>query len=406
MRISSLALSVGSTLLGFGLGAVAISLIKENKALSAHGMTPSAQVGNGDVAGATVSVVRPRRENFQDETGLVALVSPRTVASAHFLVPGRVESCRVQPGDTVAAGEVLCRLDLGVVNLEKERARAGVNSAERALDGDFLERQKALYESGVIGQGDFERVRIESEKGMALRDDARTALALAEKKADLHTLRAPFAGKVMEVRTRKGMPVSPEVPAVVLSSAGAFVLKAEVPARHWARVRKGTELRVTSVASESVAEPGLLFRVSEKSPSVNVEKQGFEVEFIAVSPLKNVELAPGMLVSGILALAAFDAVPVLPFEALTRWESVRGEGEVFVRDPRSGRVRSVSLRTSPPVKGLVRVLSGLDEFAEVVSPVPASLREGDMTLLASPVPSAPPVPASPPTMPGDTGVKP
>jgi RND family efflux transporter MFP subunit len=301
----------------------------------------------------------------------------------HFLLPGKVDACGVKVGDAVEAGQVLCSLDASVVRLEKERAQAALANAERALDSTFLDRQKTLYESGVIGQGDYERVRVEAERGSSLRDDARTALALVEKKLALHVLKAPFRGRIVDVRARAGLPIGPEVPAFVVSSLDGLVLKAEVPAKHWAAVDKGTNFLLKSVASMALSsslggENAPRFAVVDKAPSVDLAKQTFDVELLPVGRLPSVGLAPGMLVSGALVVARYEPGLTLPLEALVAWDASTREGEVFVREPESGVVVARKVTTSGASGGRVHLLKGISDDDDVVSPVPPHLAAGDV----------------------------
>lgn len=332
----------------------------------------------------TVSLLKPAADAFEETAEIVALVSPKTMSSVHFLLAGKVEGCGVKVGDVVAAGAALCTLDSSIAKLERERARAAVANSARALDSDFLSQQKRLFEGGVIGQGDYERVRIEAEKAASLRDDARTGLALAEKKWELHTLRAPFRGRVVEVRARAGLPIGPEVPAVVLSALDGLVLKAEVPARHWEHVDLGSQFVLESVAAQKVNPKSLPYKEGEprfsvvrKAPAVSVEKQTFEVELAALTPV-SIALAPGMLVSGKLILARHEFSRTLPLEAFVSWKSDTKEGEVFRKDPLTRRARLVRVRTTSPSKGRVHVIEGLGSLDEIVSPVPPHLTDGDL----------------------------
>ena len=387
----------GVALVGLVAGAGAVTLAARHAPLVEAGsqVAPSA-TDTPTHAPISVTLVRPRTSPFEESVDLLAVVSPKTLTSVHFLVPGKVEACFVKVGDAVALGAPLCRLDTSVVKLERDRAQAGVANADRALDSDFLARQRKLYESGVIGQGDYERVRVEAERAASLRDDARTALALADKKWELHGLRAPFRGRVVDVRARAGLPISPEIPAVLLSSLDGVVLKGEVPAKQWSRVAVGTAFTLTSVASVALpSESGVgagegtvegpgekygrpRFTVTSKAPSVAPEKQTFEIELAPSGAQGSVPLAPGMLVSGSLVVARHEKGLALPVEALVSWDSATGEGEVFLRNAGTGKVELVKVRTTPPTGGFVHVLTGLDPQATVVSPVPPNLTEGDV----------------------------
>ena len=337
----------------------------------------------------TLKVVNPSLGWFYETVGVVGLATPKNVSTVHFLTEGKVEGCRVEPGRNVASGEELCRIDATLVNLEMDRAEAAVKSASRAVDPEFLQRQKNLFESGVIGQIDYEKIRIEAEKAASLLSEASSILAMLQKKRELHVLRAPFSGKVLEVRTQKGMPISPALPAVVLSSTGALVIKAEVPARFFNDVVIGKRFLVSSIAGESLTggaqeparerEEATSPVVIGKSENIVPEKQVFTVEVAGFSRELSEKLVAGMLVSAELVLHGYPKATTIPFAALTEWESKTKAGSVFVVDENS-TIRARAVKTTAPRGELVHIKEGLSTGEFVVFPVPAFVVEGDKVI--------------------------
>lgn len=147
-----------------------------------------------------------------------------------------IEELRIEEGDRAQRGQVLATLaGIGVERAEVARLRAELRSAEREV-----ERQQPLRRRGVVAESTLEDV-------VLARDVARAALARAEAELELLTVRAPLAGRVLEVHARPGERVGPDG-ILELGDTDAMYAVAEVYETDIGRVEVGQPARIRSPA--------------------------------------------------------------------------------------------------------------------------------------------------------------
>ncbi|MEM1411334.1 MAG: efflux RND transporter periplasmic adaptor subunit [Pseudomonadota bacterium] len=125
------------------------------------------------------------------------VVAPQSPSVA-FELPGQLEALLVDEGDTVAAGDVLARLDLQLLEAEADELRA--RTEEISADLDLAKRNLSRIERLQSEQLASERERDELASQVRLlqasqaRNDA--ALAANRIRQEKSVLRAPFAARV------------------------------------------------------------------------------------------------------------------------------------------------------------------------------------------------------------------
>lgn len=183
-------------------------------------LAPAAAVGqNGDqpasvvVDDARMEMVEPRRE----VTGELRAVRRSELATEE---PGLVVESLVDEGDAVEAGQTLARLDDTRLALDVRRFEASVRSAEAVVERRQaqveqarrdLDRLKSLQERASASQNEVDDARTTLAERLAEDQEARANLERA--KADLElarerladmTIRAPFAGRIVQIAAEAG----------------------------------------------------------------------------------------------------------------------------------------------------------------------------------------------------------
>ncbi len=276
-----------------------------------------------------VQTISPRVEAFSERVPFVGVFVPSKMISLHFGVSGRLKGCNVRNGDLVKKGQVICVLDSTVVDIELERAKAGVEAAEKILGSNFIEKQQELFDAGVIGQGDFEAIRVQHETGLAELQDARNLLKLAQKKKAEHALRAPWPGRVSGLSFSQGQLVDPSVSLGFLSSSQALRLEVQLHASWYGRMRNGVPASIESLAGKRLPE-ALAATIAMVSGSIQPESQMFKV-WLDVADIAGLadSIASGMLARGFVSRPLTNKGIVIPASTLIRWNS-DNTAELFV----------------------------------------------------------------------------
>ncbi len=280
---------------------------------------------------------------------------------------GRVTQVLVDPGQSVAKGQVLARIDNVVQVQQSIQLAASVRAAEadaRLAQAD-LTRAEALVSKGFISRADIDR-------RTATRDGARARVAvaqaqLAENNARIARLdvRAPAAGLVLSRSVETGQVVSPGSVLFRIAAGGILEMRAQVAEQDMARLKPGMAASVTPVGSTTQYHG----RVWLLDPVIDaVSRQGIARIALAYAPglrvgaFARARIAAGETTRPVLSQAAVQV------DERGSYVLIVGAGNKVVR-------RGVSIGTVGD-QG-VSIASGLNGTERVVANAAAFLREGE-----------------------------
>ncbi len=175
-----------------------------------------------------------------DENHTVRVSSP---------IAGRVTRIFVQPGDRVAAGQTLVRLDA------PEFASAAADVAKSRADLQFKQKSYAraneLHQAEVIARKDFDSAESDLRQSEAEHDRSRLRLRnlepnLSEAPGNGYTLRAPIAGIVTERTVNPGSEVRPDAPnpLFVITDPTHLWVMIDLPERYLGKIHVGQKVTI------------------------------------------------------------------------------------------------------------------------------------------------------------------
>lgn len=199
-------------------------------------------------------------------------------------IAGKIERILFTEGTRVDAGDLLVAIDDRELAAERERVAARLELAERRS-----ERQRQLYEDGLISDQEYDTAATEAD---ALRADLR----LIEARLTKTEIRAPFAGVVGLRRISEGAYVSPPTRVTTLIDTDPIKLEFSVPERYAAAFGRGdtVDFRVAGVGGARTAT------IYALEPSVDPETRTVPVR--ATSPNPDGVLLPGSFADVTLAV--------------------------------------------------------------------------------------------------------
>lgn len=165
-------------------------------------------------------------------------------------VSGMVVNVNVQAGDHVPQGHTLLQLDdrarvAQVAALEAESKRAMNNRDESQRE---LDRTQELFDRTLISQHELDVAKIQRDDGVAQYQTAKANLVKAKMDLEYSTVRAPFAGWVVQRNAEVGQTVVSELqvePLVVLVGSGNMVARSQMPAKKLVDLKLGQKASVT-----------------------------------------------------------------------------------------------------------------------------------------------------------------
>lgn len=211
-----------------------------------------------EVAAPRVFVTRVDRHDLLPTETVSGRLEPARKAALHFELSGQVEARAVEPGQAVAAGDLLLALSAGdytdalaeaeaqlaqeARNISRDRELLKLARKNYSLQKNDLARLEQLGQESLVSKSQLDEVRIqlirlESEVAqlkastgtanarIALREAARNRAARNLERA---RLQAPFAGTVNAVHAQTGDYVTPNLTVAELVDASALDLYVEV----------------------------------------------------------------------------------------------------------------------------------------------------------------------------------
>lgn len=319
-----------------------------------------------------INIVFPVEKNFEIAVDFSGSIEPNQYAQMSFSLPGRIDNCRVKEGDFVKKGEQVCRLDESVVNLELKRAYDAVAAARNISESEFLEKQKKLFNAGVIGHVEFEQLRLRSENAKASLVDAQTLLELAKKKKFEHELVAPWDGKILKLFAKPGQLISPEIPAVIIAGGkNGIQIKTDLPAQYHNYIHKGDSAKIIESAIP-ISESSELWKVVEKSDAINPKTQTISVVLAPQKLEDDTSLTTGLFVSGKIYLKTQNKSVVIPQRALYSVDENRNakifvveQGKLKLQDLKIGFVNGLEAEVKSEIKLELPIVSEIaPDFTE------------------------------------------
>jgi membrane fusion protein, multidrug efflux system len=287
------------------LGAFIVAACRSNNAVADTTDSANAVL----VGRENVVVVQAQEIRFGPT--LAGTIEAERSATVRAEVPGAVMRTFAEPGQRVAAGAVLARLDDSAIRDQALSGRAAVSTAQNAHDlaRREVERAEALVKAGAISDRDLERAR-NAELGAATQlANARAMSASAQKQLNKTQIVAPFSGVVSARQANAGDFVTPGTALFTIVDPSTMRLEASVPAQALTLVRVGLPVEFTVSGYETQRFTGRVTRVNPTADPATGQ-----VRIFATIPNAG-QLVGGLFAQGRVA-AETRTAPVLPIAAV------------------------------------------------------------------------------------------
>lgn len=380
--------------------------------------------------GAPVVVAPIEQVDLAAAQSFVGTVYPARVSDVGSAVDGRVVRMPVEDGQRVAAGQPIAELLRGLLEIERSGAAAELERRAQVLAElragsrpQELDQARATV-AGATARVDYARNRVArlsrlAERGTSTEDEllvaqteltqaesllagARATLALAEagprqeaiaqaaaavaaQEAEVgriddqlakHTIRAPFAGWVVERFTEDGQWVARGGLVARIAELDRLEIEVQVPELAIGTLAVGADVRLEIDAAPQQTWIGRLERIV---PQADLLSRSFPVKVLLENRVVDGEpvLRGGLLARAWLPVGKTGPATVVPKDAL-----VLGGGQplVYVVDPAAepgtGAVRPVPVALGAAVAGTVEVRGDLRPGQLVVTRGNERLRPG------------------------------
>jgi RND family efflux transporter MFP subunit len=269
-------------------------------AAACGGGAPPEDESNGRNVESTV-MVSPENvvtvDSMEIATGpmISGSLQPDRIANIRAEIGGSVLATQAEPGQRVARGALLVRIDDTAIRDAFLSAQSAVTSAEQSeqLARRNLERSERLAEAGAIAERALEDARVAASTAAAQLADAKARFAQAQKQLAATTVRSPINGVVSERAVGAGDVVSPGTQLYTVVDPASMRLEASVPASQLGLIRVGApvEFRVTGYT-------GRLFEGTVDRINPTADPQTGQIVISATVPNEGGQLVGGVFAEG------------------------------------------------------------------------------------------------------------
>ncbi len=309
----------------------------------------------------TVATAVAQNDTWPDELSAIGSIGAVQGVTVTTEVGGMIKEIAFESGRTVAAGDLLVKLD---TTSEEAQLRALESQVDLATIN--VERSRKLRENNTISQSELDTVEAALKQNQANADNIRAVIA---KK----TIRAPFAGRLGIRQVNLGQFLDNGKPIVSLQSLVPVYANFSLPQQNLAALKTGLPVHVTTDAY-----PGREFTGTLTTINPDLDEATRSLTLQATLDNADEALRPGMFARVKVVLPSTEDVLVIPLTAVL---SAPFGDTVYVVEPGTNAdgglvVRSQLIRSGATRGDYVAVAAGLKKGEKVVSAGLFRLRNG------------------------------
>ena len=324
---------------------------------------PPPQAMPVQVAPVTLSPV-PKSDTY------VATIKSRRSATIQPQVDGNLVKIFVKSGDFVKAGQVLMRID-PLKQTATVQSQQGTQAQKKAVydyAGIEVERQRKLYESGVVSRDAYDQAtqayqnaKGDYESNAALTDTQRQQLAY-------YDIRAPFNGIVGDIPVHLGDYVSPTTLLTTVDENADLEAYIYIPTERTSLVRRGLPVEILDSSGKVLVKSTISFL----SPQVD---NGLQSILAKAEIPRTVQILRNQQLVNARVTWSTAPAPVVPVLAVSL---VGGQTFVYLASPKGeGYIaHQVPVTVGETVGNSYPVLGGLKPGDKVITSGLQFLQEG------------------------------
>ena len=196
-------------------------------------------------------------------------------------IPGRISWLGVDEGDQVNEGQIIVKLTTRELTAEKNRAQASLNAANAQISSikaqlkylsTELKRVEALYKKGGASQQQLDLLKSQTDSAIAqlnaaiaMKQQAESALKLAEIQYDESMIAAPISGVVLTKNYERGDVVMPGSTIYTLGNLHRPWIKIYVSDTDLGKVWLGQHVHLTVDSFPNKVFDGVVEQIANKA---------------------------------------------------------------------------------------------------------------------------------------------
>ena len=309
----------------------------------------------------TVAVQTPVTGDITLYTELTGTVEPVSRASVMPKISGEILEVNFQAGDTVQAGQVLCKIDsdaLRTMELQMQSASVAADTAARELA-----RLQPLFDGGFVSQQQFQQAQDAATSARLAYETAKTQYDL---QMEYTTVTAPIGGVIESRGIELHDHVSPSAPICVISGGDQLQVNFGVTEKVMKNMNGGDSL--------TVEKNGSTYEGNLTEIGAMVNASGLYDAKAAVS--QGASLTNGAKVKLTVVMDRAEGAMTVPVDAVNY-----DNGNAFVYCYEDGTAKKTMVEAGIYDSQNMEIISGLEADSQVIVTWSNELVDGQQVLL-------------------------
>lgn len=309
----------------------------------------------------TVAVQTPVTGDITLYTELTGTVEPVSRASVMPKISGEILEVNFQAGDTVQAGQVLCKIDsdaLRTMELQMQSASVAADTAARELA-----RLQPLFDGGFVSQQQFQQAQDAATSARLAYETAKTQYGL---QMEYTTVTAPIGGVIESRGIELHDHVSPSAPICVISGGDQLQVNFGVTEKVMKNMNVGDAL--------TVEKNGSTYEGNLTEIGAMVNASGLYDAKAAVS--QGASLTNGAKVKLTVVMDRAEGAMTVPVDAVNY-----DNGNAFVYCYEDGTAKKTMVEAGIYDSQNMEIISGLEADSQVIVTWSNELVDGQQVLL-------------------------
>jgi len=317
--------------------------------------------------------------NISTTVTATGTIEPVTSVEVGTQVSGIVSKIYVDYNSEVKAGQVIAELDKTNLTSELASQRANLTSVQSSLayQKANFERQKTLYDKGLISANDFEQARLSYVQAQQQVTTARQNVKRAETNLGYATITSPINGVVLSKAVEEGQTVAASFSTPTLFTIAQDLTNmrviADIDEADIGEVKDGQRVTFTVDAFPNDIFQGQVTQVRQQATT---ESNVVTYEVVISAPNADLKLKPGLTANvtiytleknDVLTVSA-KALRFVPNEALIAEdetiEPCEARTKLWIREGKTFKALPVELGVSNGT--LTEITSGVNAGTEVL----------------------------------------
>lgn len=309
----------------------------------------------------TVAVQTPVTGDITLYTELTGTVEPVSRASVMPKISGEILEVNFQAGDTVQAGQVLCKIDsdaLRTMELQMQSASVAADTAARELA-----RLQPLFDGGFVSRQQFQQAQDAATSARLAYETAKTQYDL---QMEYTTVTAPIGGVIESRGIELHDHVSPSAPICVISGGDQLQVNFGVTEKVMKNMNVGDAL--------TVEKNGSTYEGNLTEIGAMVNASGLYDAKAAVS--QGASLTNGAKVKLTVVMDRAEGAMTVPVDAVNY-----DNGNAFVYCYEDGTAKKTMVEAGIYDSQNMEIISGLEADSQVIVTWSNELVDGQQVLL-------------------------